>query len=163
KKQLGTSSSEEKLVFTVFILAALAWITRSFLLEKIFPDITDGTIAMIFAVLLFIIPAINIKGDRLLDWATAVKLSWGMLLCVGGCLLISEGVECCGLFRWLGLQWIALEVVHTIIVFIAVTARVIFLTEITSNTATASMMLPSMASLASALSAHPYGLMVAAR
>lgn len=162
KKQLGTSSSEEKLVFTIFILAALAWITRSFLLEKIFPDITDGTIAMIFAVLLFIIPAINIKGDRLLDWATAVKLPWGILLLFGGGLSIAEGFEDSGLSKWLGLQLSALEGVHIIIVITAVTTLVIFLTEITSNTATASMMFPIMASLASALSVHPYGLMVAA-
>lgn len=162
KEQLGTSSTEEKLVFTVFILAALAWITRSFLLEKIFPDITDGTIAMIFAILLFVIPAVNIAGDRLLDWATAVKLPWGILLLFGGGLSIAAGFEDSGLSKWLGMQLSALEGVHIVVVITAVTALVIFLTEITSNTATASMMFPIMASLASALSVHPYGLMVAA-
>src|SRR5699024_6587927 len=56
KKKLGAASAEEKLVFFIFSLAALSWITRSFLLEKIFPGISDGAIAMTFAILLFIIP-----------------------------------------------------------------------------------------------------------
>lgn len=158
KKQLGRASTEEKLVFTIFCLAALTWITRSFL----FDNLTDGMIAMIFAIILFIIPSINKAGDHLLDWETAVKLPWGILLLFGGGLAIASGFVESGLSDWIGEQLTGLQGVSLIAVIAVVAALVIFLTEITSNTATASMMFPIMASLAVALGFHPYALMISA-
>lgn len=162
KEKLGKASYEEKLVFVIFVLAALSWITRTFLLDKIFEGLTDGIIAMVFAVLLFVFPSKNKKGDRLLDWNTAVKLPWGILLLFGGGLAIAAGFVDSGLSEWIGLQLIGLQGVNLFIVILLVTALVIFLTEVTSNTATASMMYPIMASLAVALGFHPYALMIAA-
>jgi len=162
QRKLGSASAEEKLVFIVFSLAAFAWITRSFFLSKFISGITDGTIAMAFAIVLFLIPAVNKKGDRLLDWKTAVNLPWGILLLFGGGLAIAEGFIESGLSEWIGSQLIGLKGINIIIVIIAVTALVIFLTEITSNTATASMIYPIMASLAAALEIHPYALLIAA-
>src|SRR5690625_7242129 len=73
KSQLGKAYYEEKFVFTVFIFAALAWISRSFLLEKINPIIDDTIIAILAALILFIIPSKITLGDRVLDCNTAVK------------------------------------------------------------------------------------------
>ena len=162
QRKLGLASTEEKLVFIVFSLAAFSWITRSFFLSKFINGITDGTIAMAFAIILFMIPSVNKKGDRLLDWKTAVNLPWGILLLFGGGLAIAEGFIESGLSEWIGSQLIGLKGINTLIVIITVTALVIFLTEITSNTATASMIYPIMASLAAALKIHPYALLVAA-
>lgn len=162
KEKLGSASTEEKLVFTVFILAALSWITRSFFLQNFLPGISDGVIAMFFAIALFVIPAVNVKGDRLLDWETAAKLPWGILLLFGGGLAIAAGFVGSGLSEWIGSQLTALQNVPLIVVIIVVTALVIFLTEITSNTATAAMMYPIMGALAIALGVHPFALMVAA-
>ena len=162
KEKLGSASTEEKLVFTVFVLAALSWITRSFFLQNFLPGISDGVIAMLFAIVLFVIPAVNVKGDRLLDWETAVKLPWGILLLFGGGLAIAAGFVGSGLSEWIGGQLTALDAVPLIVVIIVVTALVIFLTEITSNTATAAMMYPIMGALAVALDVHPFALMVAA-
>ncbi|WP_424237091.1 SLC13 family permease [Bhargavaea ginsengi] len=162
KDKLGSASTEEKLVFTVFILAALSWITRSFFLQNFLPGLSDGVIAMFFAIVLFAIPAVNVKGDRLLDWETAVKLPWGILLLFGGGLAIAAGFVGSGLSEWIGGQLTALDAVPLIVVIIVVTALVIFLTEITSNTATAAMMYPIMGALAVALDVHPFALMVAA-
>jgi len=159
---LGKASTEEKLVLTVFSLAAFSWITRTFFLAKFIPGISDGVIAITFAILLFIIPSKNKKGDFLLDWDTAVKLPWGILLLFGGGLAIASGFTESGLSEWIGTQLTGLQGVNLLIVITLVTALVIFLTEITSNTATASMMFPIMASLAVALGFHPYALMVAA-
>jgi len=159
-EKLGKASYEEKAVFTVFILAALAWITRSFILNEFIPGLNDAIIAMIFAVVLFIIPSKN--GGHLLDWNTAVKLPWGILLLFGGGLAIAAGFTSSGLSEWIGTQLTALQGVNLIVVILIVAALVIFLTEITSNTATASMMFPIMASLALALDIHPYAVMVAA-
>lgn len=163
KDELGQASFEEKAVLTVFTFAALAWITRSFVLtEFVNENISDAIIAMIAAIILFIIPAKNRKGDHLLDWDSAVKLPWGILLLFGGGLAIASGFTESGLSEWIGNQLTVLEGVHLFIVLLVVTAMVIFLTEITSNTATANMMYPIMASLAVALGVHPFTVMVAA-
>ena len=162
KAALGRASAEEKLVFTIFILAALAWITRSFLLSMFIDGLSDGIIAVIFAILLFIIPSVNRKGDHLLDWETAVKLPWGILLLFGGGLAIASGFKSSGLSEWIGSQLMGLQGVSMFVMILLVCALVLALTEITSNTATASMMYPIMASLAVALGIHPYALMIAA-
>src|SRR5699024_7800443 len=133
-----------------------------FFLSKFIDGLSDGVIAIIFAVLLFIIPSVSKAGDHLLDWETAVKLPWGILLLFGGGLAIASGFVESGLSDWIGEQLSSLQGVSLIIVIAVVATLVIFLTEITSNTATASMMFPSMASLAVALGFHPYALMVAA-
>lgn len=162
KEDLGHASYEEKAVFVVFVVTALAWITRSFILININPNIDDAIIAMIAAVVLFIIPAKNKKGDFLLDWNTAVKLPWGILLLFGGGLAIAAGFTESGLSEWIGSQLTALQGVHIIFVLLIVSTLVIFLTEITSNTATANMMYPIMGALALALGIHPYAVMIAA-
>ncbi|WHX26716.1 SLC13 family permease [Virgibacillus halodenitrificans] len=162
KKKLGLPSFEEKAVFVVFILTAFAWITRSFILTAINPNISDAIIAMTAAIILFIIPAKNNKGDFLLDWQTAVKLPWGILLLFGGGLAIASGFTASGLSDWIGGQLNALQGINIFIVLLLVAALVIFLTEITSNTATANMMYPIMAALAVALGIHPYALMIVA-
>lgn len=162
KQKLGKASTEEKIVFTIFVLAAFSWITRTFLLSKFIDGLSDGVIAMVFAILLFIIPSVNKKGDHLLDWNTAVKLPWGILLLFGGGLAIAAGFVSSELSVWIGSQLSGLSGVHILVVILVVTTLVIFLTEITSNTATASMMYPIMASLAVALGFHPYALMIAA-
>ncbi|HEX6594277.1 MAG TPA: DASS family sodium-coupled anion symporter [Bacillota bacterium] len=162
KEKLGAPSFEEKSVFFIFILAALSWIFRSAILEKIIPNINDAIIAMTFAIILFLIPSKNKEGDRLLDWNTAVKLPWGILLLFGGGLAIAEGFSTSGLSEWFGGQLTALQGINIVVVLLVVSALVLFLTEITSNTATATMMYPIMISLAVALEIHPYAVMVAA-
>ncbi|MFC5592022.1 SLC13 family permease [Sporosarcina soli] len=162
KAELGSASTEEKLVFIVFLLAAFSWITRSFLLEKFIDGLSDGLIAMVFAIVLFIIPSSNQTGTRLMDWNTAVKLPWGILLLFGGGLAIASGFVSTGLSEWVGSRLMGLQGVSVIVMILLVSALVLVLTEITSNTATASMMYPIMASLAVALGIHPYALMIAA-
>src|SRR5699024_4304768 len=110
----------------------------------------------------FIIPSVNVKGDHFLDWHTAVKLPWGIVLLFAGGLAIAAGFVESGLSAWIGSQLNRLRGVSLVLLLIIVVALVIFLTELTSNTATASMMFPIMASLAVALGFHPYALMVAA-
>ncbi|MGM0896748.1 MAG: SLC13 family permease [Bacillota bacterium] len=162
KVELGKASYEEKVVFAVFLLAAFAWITRSFLLVDFLPGLNDAMVGLIAALILFAIPSKNRRGDHLLDWATAVKLPWGILLLFGGGLAIAAGFTQSGLSEWVGGQLIGLQGINVLIIVLVVAAFVLFLTEITSNTATASMMFPIMASLAVALGIHPYALMVTA-
>lgn len=162
RRSLGVMSFEEKTVLLVFTVTAAAWISRSFLLVRINENINDTMIAMIAAVILFILPSKNRKGEHLLDWDTAKGLPWGILLLFGAGLAIASGFQETGLAEWIGNQLTVLQGVHLLLIIVIVTGMVIFLTEITSNTATATMMFPIMASLASALSVHPYSLMIAA-
>ncbi len=162
KKALGLMGPEEKVILTVFTLTALAWISRSFILVDLNENINDTIIAMTAAIILFMIPSATKRGEFLLDWETAKGVPWGILLLFGGGLAIAAGFQESGLAEWFGTQLAVLEGVNLILIIAIVTAMVIFLTEITSNTATATMMFPIMASLAAAISVHPYALMIGA-
>ncbi|QQK78405.1 DASS family sodium-coupled anion symporter [Salicibibacter cibarius] len=159
---LGKMSPEEKMVLTVFTITALAWISRTFILEDIIPGIDDTMIAITAAVALFIIPSKTYKGDKLMTWHAAKDVPWGILILFGGGLAIAGGFQDSGLDVWIGEQLTMLQGVEFIFILLGVTVLVIFLTEITSNTATATMMMPIMASLAVAMAVHPFALMVPA-
>ncbi len=161
KQRLGSMSYEEKAVFTIFVITAFAWITRTFILEKFIP-INDTTIALIAALVLFIVPSINKQGSYLMNWETAKNLPWGILLLFGGGLAIASGFNKTGLAEWIGAQLTIVSHIPFFWIILIVTTLVIFLTEITSNTATATMMFPIMASLSLAINVHPYSLMIAA-
>lgn len=159
---LGSMSYEEKLIGIVFLCTALAWITRTFILNKFFPALDDTMIAIIAAIVLFLLPARNAKDGRLLNWLDSKNIDWGVLLLFGGGLAIAKGFKDTGLAQWIGEQLTVLQGIHLILIIAAIVTLVLFLTEITSNTATATMMYPIMASLALSLNVHPYALMIAA-
>lgn len=160
-KALGKMSYEEKAVLVVFFFAALAWISRSFLLQKIIPSLDDTIISIIAAVVLFIIPSSK-KRVKLISWEDAVKLPWGVVLLFGGGLALASGFESSGLALWIGGKLIALKTVPFIFLLIILIATVNFLTEMTSNIATTAMLLPVLISLAPVLGVHPYYLMIGA-
>lgn len=160
-KALGKISYEEKNVMIVFGLVCLGWISRSFLLVKIFPAINDTIIVLAGVVLLFILPSKDQK-DRILDWKTAEKIPWGILILFGGGLALAEGFQSTGLAEWIGQKFTLLEGISFFFLLLIIIAAVNFLTEITSNVATASMLLPILASVALKLDLHPFGLMVGA-
>ncbi|WP_077214193.1 SLC13 family permease [Bacillus dakarensis] len=162
KKDLGNMSYEEKVIAVVFVATALAWITRTFILNSFLPGLDDTMIAIAAAVVLFLIPSKNSKDGRLLNWGDSKKIDWGVLLLFGGGLAIAKGFKDTGLAQWIGEQLNVLQGVQLILIIGAIALIVLFLTEITSNTATATMMFPIMASLALSLDVHPYALMVAA-
>ncbi len=161
---LGPMTREEKLVLVVFVGAAAAWISRSFVLEPVIPGIADSVIAIAAALVLFLIPARDEDGSFtfLLDWETAVEIPWGIILLFGGGLAIAAGFEETGLAEWIGGQLGGLEGVSIVLVMAVVVLLTIFMTEVTSNTATTAMLMPIMASLAVGLSVHPYGIMIGA-
>lgn len=159
-KALGKISYEEKMILSVFILTALAWICRS-LINKFIPAIDDTIIAITSGIILFILPAKDRK-KRLLIWEDTVKLPWGILLLFGGGMALAIGFESSGLAVWIGSQLTLLENIPLIVLLLILIASVNFLTEITSNLATTAVLLPVLASLADAINVHPYLLLVAA-
>jgi sodium-dependent dicarboxylate transporter 2/3/5 len=112
--------------------------------------------------LLFLIPVNLKKREFLLDWKTAVTIPWDIIILFGGGFALAQGFGESGLTLWLAEQLSVLQGVDTVLVIAAVVLLVIFLTEVTSNTATASLLLPVMGALATAIDASPFGLMVAA-
>jgi len=178
-ERLGPVTPEEKRVAAVFAGVALLWMTRksiafgsAFTLpgwSSLFSEgsgigalLDDGTVSIGMALLLFLIPARKEKGGRLMDWDAARAVPWGILLLFGGGLALAKGFEVSGLSTWIGSQFEVLAEAPPVGLVAAIVAIVAGLTELTSNTATASMSLPIMASLARAIEIDPLLLMIPA-
>ena len=159
-KSLGKIGAEEKMVLVVFVLTALLWIFRSSFLKELIPALDDTMIAILAALVLFLLPSKE-RGKPLLEWEDAVKLPWGILMLFGGGIAIAVAFDGSGLAAWIATQLSSLEGVPLFVLLLILVAAVNFLTEITSNLATASVLLPVLAPLAIAMDVHPYAVMVA--
>lgn len=160
--ELGPMSRQEKWISAVFTLVAIGWIVRGLFDIPLFEGVSDATIAMTGALLLFVIPVNMGKKEFLLDWPAAVKLPWDILLLFGGGFALAQGFSNTGLTEWIGTQLSVLQGTHLIVIVLAITLVVIFLTEVTSNTATATLILPVMGALAHAMDMQPLSLMLPA-
>ena len=163
-EELGSISYEEKIVLSVFVLTGLAWILRTYLLNKFIPNLDDSIIALISGISLFLFQANNQEGkkEKIMNWEDAVKLPWGILLLFGGGLAIAQGFQSSGLANWIAENLTQLNGFSLFIILLVVITAVNFLTEITSNLATTAMLLPILAPTAVTLGVHPYILMVGA-
>jgi len=174
-KQLGKMSYEEKVVLGLFILLALLWLFRrpidlgSFRLPgwsgwfKQGKWITDGNIAILIAVLLFIIPSKNkIKGNFIMDWHTAERIPWGIILLFGGGFALASGFKETGLSAYIGQHLTGLQSLHPVIILLIIITTITFLTELTSNTATVETFLPILAAVSISLKINPLFLMIPA-
>lgn len=158
---LGKMSYEEKAVSLVFAATAFCWITRSFLLQKLLPQLDDTIIAILFALVLFLIPS-KTKKKKLISWKDTKNLPWGIILLFGGGMALAKGFETSGLALWIGNQMTTLAGISTIVLILLLITAVNFLTEITSNLATTAMLLPVLAPMALSIDVHPFILMVSA-
>ncbi len=162
-EDLGAMSRQERLVLVVFVGMAISWIGAGFLPSGLVPSDVDTIIAIGGALVLFMVPTTTPEGERtfLLDWTNGVEIPWGVILLFGGGLAIAAGFQETGLAEWIGQQLAVLGGVPMVVLLFAVVVMTIFLTELTSNTATTTMLMPILASLAIGISVHPFGLMVA--
>ncbi|MGH8104367.1 MAG: SLC13 family permease, partial [bacterium] len=130
-------------------------------INTVFPAVSDSTIAVLIAVILFLIPVA--ESSHLLDWADAAKIPWGTLLIFGGGLSLADAFKRSQLDVWVGDSLkgaiSGLPVFATIVVIIAITT---IFSEFASNTATAALLMPLMFSMASELKIHPFMLMIPA-
>jgi len=160
-KSLGKMTYEEKVITIVFATTAFCWITRSFLLVTIVPEIDDTIIAILFALALFLIPS-KTKQKKILSWKDTKNLPWGIILLFGGGMALAKGFDTSGLALWIGNQMISLKGISTILLILILISAINFLTEITSNLATTAMLLPVLAPMALTINIHPFILMVGA-
>lgn len=161
----GPWRAEEARVLMVFGATALAWVTRS---EPFggwsswfgLPGANDAGVAFVAVIALFLIP--NGRGGRLLDWDTAERIPWGMLLLFAGGITIARAFEATGVSVALGATLSGLASWHLLLVIGIICISITFLTEMTSNTATTTLMMPILAAAAIGAGIEPTLLMVPA-
>lgn len=187
--RLGPMRPPEIGMAVVFLTTALLWMTRSIpigadgnygwcvLLEtwlapadgtpyRFHADfINDATVALGMAVLLFALPAGRDEAGKrqtLMNWQTAQRLPWGILLLFGGGFAVAKGLRDSGVSLWCGEVFAGLDISDPLMLIPATCLLMTFLTEITSNTATTEVMLPIVANVGQALEYHPLLLMLPA-
>ncbi|HUH02649.1 MAG TPA: SLC13 family permease [Kofleriaceae bacterium] len=161
----GAWTSSEVRVLMVFAATAAAWVFRTApaggwagLADM--PGVGDSTVALAAVVILFLLP--DATGEPLLDWSTARRIPWGLLLLFGGGLAISAAFKASGLSASLGQAFLVIADWPAIALIFAVCLVVTFLTEVTSNTATSSLLMPVLVAAATAAALAPDQLMIPA-
>ena len=152
-EKLGPVSQGEIRVLVVFVLTALSWIVLPLVFTP--PPISDAGIAVLAGVLLFVLPGGSNRGVRLLDWRTAKELPWDVLLLFGGGLALSGMFERSGLTKWIGQLVSGLHGVPIVLIIAVLALGILFLTELTSNTATAATFIPVAGGVALGMGVDP--------
>lgn len=164
--KLGPLSRGEGVTLAVFGGAAFLWIFGALLRDvavagfKPLAGLTDSGVAMLAALALFLLPVDREKGVRALDWDTAVKLPWGVLILFGGGLSLAAAVEANGVSAYIGHATRGLAVLPPLVLLFAVVTMTVFLSEVTSNTAQVATMTPVLAAMAPALGLDPKVLVI---
>jgi sodium-dependent dicarboxylate transporter 2/3/5 len=166
--ELGPMRREEVLTLIIFLLTAVSWVVRPMLnqvnIGGVFPlaGLTDSGIAVISALILFVTPVRISTGQFLMNWDTAVKLPWGLLILFGGGLSLAAALDSTGFSQFLGGSASVLAALPTILVVALVVVMMIFLTEMTSNTATTATLIPVLYAVAVGLGINPFMLILPA-
>jgi sodium-dependent dicarboxylate transporter 2/3/5 len=167
-ERLGPMKRGEWITLIVFLVTAALWIFRP-LLAKIawgtfhpFGGLTDPGIAILAALSLFVIPVEPRRRIFVMDWETAVRLPWGLLVLFGGGLSLAAAVRTTGVGELLGHRVEGFAGLPPIVLVLVVTALMIHLTELTSNTASTATLVPILAALAPGLGVSPFLLIVPA-
>lgn len=149
-RKLGPWTGPQITVGIVFLAAAIAWVFVPLILDWTGSALAihDAMVGIVAGVVLFAVPANFKTGERLLDWKTANETPWDVLILFGGGLSLSAMFTQTGLSLWIGELAKGLGGLPVILLILSVAALVLFLTEFTSNTATAATFLPIMGGVA---------------
>ena len=152
--KLGPLSRGEKVVLTIFLLTALAWMFRTSI-NNLFPglQLKDATISVIGALLMFIIPLEFKKGAFPIQWEDTQRLPWGILVLFGGGLALAAGLKDSGLIALIGdtisqkEHWGIWAVTAILIILM------LFMTELMSNVALVTILIPLVIGIAQGMNA----------
>lgn len=158
-RELGQMTRGERRVLGVFALVAGGWILRPFVIEPVFPFVTDAMIAIAGAILVFLVP---VDGERLLDWEYTSRVPWGVLLLLGAGFSIARGFQVTDLDDVVAAYIAGFGVTELAGMVILLCTTVMILTNVTSNTATAALFMPIAISIATAIGVAPLTLMATA-
>jgi len=168
----GVMSRAEKTALVLCAATALLWIFRADIRlgttviqgwGSFFPNakfISDATVAVAMAILAFVLPAGN--GKRLLDWEEFRRVPWDVLILFGGGFALADALESSGFSKWAGARLSFVGDWPPLLMIVAVCIVVTLLSEVASNVATATAMMPIAAALAVSIGVHPYFLMIPA-
>lgn len=166
-QSLGRWSPDEKITAAIFITTVILWFTRSdidlgaYTLQgwgSLFPyptQITDGTVAVFMALMLFLIPAPSEKGRALLTWQEASRIPYEILLLFGSGFALSKGFETSGLSNWIAQQLQGLNEVSPLFMVLLVGIVVTVISEFASNVASIQLVMPILIALQASLNVHP--------
>jgi sodium-dependent dicarboxylate transporter 2/3/5 len=170
-RALGKTSSEQKRVFILFILLALLWVFRSDLnlgfidipgWSSLFKNpefLTDATVAMFIAILLFMVPSSK-KVEAILTWKITEKIPWHIVFLFGGGFALAKGFVDSGLSNYIGSLLSGASKLSPVLLIGTLTGLMSILTEFTSNTATTEMILPIIGGLANEINVNPLLIMI---
>ncbi|KAM7374521.1 hypothetical protein PAMP_007174 [Pampus punctatissimus] len=184
-KKLGRMKFAEVAVLTIFILLVVLWFTRepgfidgwaTVLFNKNGAFVSDGTVAILMSMLFFVIPSrlpsfggygCNDAGKTvkapptLLNWQVVhERMPWNIILLLGGGFALAAGSEVSGLSKWLGASLAPLKKIPAFAISLLLSMLVATFTECSSNTATTTLFLPILASMATAINIHPLYVML---
>ncbi|XP_037543264.1 solute carrier family 13 member 2 [Nematolebias whitei] len=184
-KKLGSMKFAEGAVLTIFVLLVLLWFTRepgfipgwaTVLFNQDGAFVSDGTVAIFMSMLFFVIPSrlptcgsygYNEAGKMvkapptLLSWKVVhERMPWNIILLLGGGFALAAGSEVSGLSKWLGASLAPLQKIPPFAISILLSLLVATFTECSSNTATTTLFLPILASMATAIQIHPLYVML---
>lgn len=174
RAELGAMGRDEKFAAALLVSAALLWITRAPISigalhfsgwASLFGGsslVHDSVVAIAVALVAFALPSAQRPGQRLLTWDSAQRISWGVLLLFGGGIALAQGFQSSGLSAQLGMAFSKLQGAPITLVVLLISTAVIFLTELTSNTATTTVMMPVLAAMAMAMAVSPLSVMLPA-
>jgi len=150
-KALGPMTRPEMRIGLIFGLVAIAWMTRTELVKLPgLSALTDTGVAIFGALLLFFVPSGRGNGEKLIDWRTAERIPWGIAILFGGGLALAAAMEATGLAAWIG-AWIAgLDGLSAFALVALLVVTTILVSELASNVATLTSMLPVVAAVATA-------------
>ncbi len=171
---LGKFRRDEKMAGLAFLLAAILWLTgsdinisNSFVIHGWrstfnLKEVSDAAIAIGTAILLFMIPSKERKNEAILTWSVAKEIPWGILLLFGGGFALANGFKVSGLSNYVGMLFTHIHIHSEILLVLIICLILTFLTEITSNTAMTTLILPILAKAAIVLGINPLSLMIPA-
>jgi sodium-dependent dicarboxylate transporter 2/3/5 len=159
----GPWSRAEKTALVICSITAALWMSRSPGWSSFFPNakmINDATVAIAMAAIAFLLPVGD--GKRLLDWSEFKRIPWDVLILFGGGFALAEMLESSGFSKWAGAELSFVGGWPPVLMIVAICIVVTLLSEVASNVATATMMMPIAAALAVSIGVHPYFLMIPA-
>lgn len=175
-RELGPMAREEKTVAAIFLTTALLWITRT---DFVLGDLTlrgwgglfggrmdDGTVAIVMATLLFLLPSGRVGNDghreSILRWEDMKELPWGVILIFGGGFALASGMQESGLSAWMGEHLGVMQSWNPLVMVLVICVFMVVLSEFMSNIAAVEMLLPILASTSIAMQVNPLLLMIPA-
>jgi sodium-dependent dicarboxylate transporter 2/3/5 len=170
RNQLGSMSAGERRTLAVFVLGVTLWVSNPFwpslLPESISTQlewVDEFSIGLLLGVAMFFVPVDVRKHGFILDWSDTRFVDWGTLLLFGGGIALSDAMFKTGLAQWIATSFVGFfGPPSTLVMMFIVILLVDFLTEITSNTAVTSMMVPVVISVAIQTGENPVTIAIAA-